>query len=83
MPYKTKLANDNVGDKIFNFFPGSAQSSSIVRILSSFARKYKHTYIPNRNIWINKLYFEISNSRKKRCLTINTSDVNDLVQLHK
>ena len=64
--------------KIFNFFPGSVQASSIVRILSSFASRYKHTYIPNRNIWINRLYFEISNSRQKPCLTTDTRDVNDL-----
>ena len=51
--------------KIFNFFRGSVQASSIVRILSSFGSRYKHTYIPNRNIWINSLYFEISNSRQK------------------
>ena len=31
--------------KIFNFFSGSVQASSIVRILSSFASRYKHTYI--------------------------------------
>ena len=36
--------------KISNFFPESVQGSSIVRILSSFARRYKHTYIPNQNI---------------------------------
>ena len=64
--------------KIFNFFPGSVQASSIVRILSSFTSRYKHTYIPNRNIWIDKLYFEISNSKQKQCLTIDTRDVNEL-----
>ena len=64
--------------KIFFFFPGSVQASSIVRILPSFASRYKHTYILNRNIWINRLYFDISNSRQKQCLTIDTSDLNDL-----
>ena len=34
--------------------------------------------IPNRNIWINRLYFDISNSKLKQCLTIDTRDVNDL-----
>ena len=43
---------------------------------SSFANRYKNTYTPHRNIWINKLYFEISNSKEKQCLTIDTSDVN-------
>ena len=64
--------------KIFNFFPGSVQASSIVRILSSFVSRQKHTYIPNRNIWINRFYFKISNFRQKRYLNINKSDVNDL-----
>ena len=36
--------------QIFNFFPGSAQAGSILRILSSFADRYKNTYIPHRNI---------------------------------
>ena len=64
--------------KIFNFFPGSVQACSIQRILSSFASRYRNTYIPNRNIWINKLYFDISNSKLKQCLTTDTRYVNDL-----
>ena len=63
--------------KIFNFFPESIQASSIQRILSSFASRYRNTYIPNWNIWINKLYFDISNSKLKQCLTIDTRDVNN------
>ena len=36
--------------KIFNFFPRSAQAFSIIRILSSFASKYKHNYAPHQNL---------------------------------
>ena len=64
--------------QIFNFFPGSVQAASIQRILSSFADRYKNIYIPHRNIWINRLYFEVSNSQNKKCLTIDTRDVNAL-----
>ena len=64
--------------KIFNFFPVSVQANSIVRILSSFASRYRNTYIPNRNIWIHRLYFDKSNSKLKQRLTIDTRDVNDL-----
>ena len=64
--------------KIFNFFPGSIQATAIIRILSSFASRYKHTYIPRRDVWINRLYLEISNSSQKQCLTRDTRDVNDL-----
>ena len=34
--------------KIFNFFPGSIQAAAIIRILSSFASRYKH-----RDLWIS------------------------------
>ena len=65
--------------KIFNFFLGSVHANSIVRILSSFTSRYKNASIPNRNIWINRLYFNVSNSKLKQCLTIDTGDANDLV----
>ena len=64
--------------KIFNSFPGLVQASSIVKILSSFCSRYKYDYIPTRDLLINRVYFEISNSNKKCCLTIDTRDVNDL-----
>ena len=42
------------------------------------ANKYKNTYVPTRNIWHSKLYFNISNSKQKKWLTIDTRDINDL-----
>ena len=42
--------------QIYNFFPGSLQASSIVRVLWSFASRFKNTYIPHRNLWINKMH---------------------------
>ena len=29
-------------------------------------------------MWLNKLYFQISNSKEKQCLTVDTRYVNDL-----
>ena len=29
-------------------------------------------------MWLNKLYLQISNSKDKKCLTVDTRDVNDL-----
>ena len=43
--------------KIFNFFTGSVHASSIIRILSSFASRYKNTNISHWNLWINRLNF--------------------------
>ena len=34
--------------------------------------------MPNQQVWLNKLYFQISNSKEKKCLTIDTRDVNEL-----
>ena len=64
--------------KIFNIFLGSIQPSSVVKISSSFCNRYKYNYIPNRDLWINRPYFDISNSNKKQCLTIDSRDINDL-----
>ena len=63
---------------IFNFFPGSIHSSRILKTFSLFASRQKNTYLPNQQIWLNKLYFQISSSKKKKCLTIDTRDVNKL-----
>ena len=60
------------------FFPGSIHSGRILKTLSLFASRQKHTCLPNSQVWLNKLYFQISNSNEKKCLTINTRDLNDL-----
>ena len=62
---------------IFNFFPGSIHNSRILKTLSLFASRQKSTYLPNKNVWLNKLYFQISNSQEKKCLTIDKRDVNE------
>ena len=46
--------------------------------LALFASRQKNTYLPNQQLWLNKLYFQISNSKNKQCLTIDTRDVNEL-----
>ena len=79
LPDKAELVDATCTDKnLYFFFPGSIQASSIVKILSSFCNRYRYNYIPNRDLWINRLYFDISNSSKKQCLTIDARDVNDL-----
>ena len=63
---------------IFNFFPGSIHSSRILKTLLLFASRQKKSYIPNQQVWLNRLYFQISNSKEEKCLTINTREVNEL-----
>ena len=64
--------------KIFNVFPGSLQTSSVIKILSSYCSRYTYEYIPRRELWLTRSYFEISNSNKKQCLAIDMKHVNDL-----
>ena len=63
---------------IFNFFSGSIHSSRILKTFSLFASRQKNTYIPNQQVWLNRLYFQISNSKEKKCLTVDTREVNEL-----
>ena len=51
---------------IFNFFPDSIHNSKILKTLFLFANRQKNTYLPNRQVWLNKLYYEISNSKEKK-----------------
>ena len=63
---------------IFNFFPGSIHSGRILKNLALFASREKNSYIPTNQVWLSKLYFQISNSKEKLCLTVDTRDVNEL-----
>ena len=64
---------------IFNFFPGLIHSGRILKTLALFASRQKHTYLPNQQVWLNKLYFQISDSKEKQYLiTVDTRDVNNL-----
>ena len=64
--------------KILNIFTGSIQASSAIKVLISYCNRYTYEYIPHRGLWINRLYFDISNSSKKQYLTVDTRNVNDL-----
>ena len=77
-PTRQNLPMTLAQTKIFNIFPGSVQTFSILKILSSFSSRYKYSYVPCRDLWINRLYSHISSSSKKHCLTIHTRDVNEL-----
>ena len=39
--------------------------SSISNILSMKCNRYTFDYTPNRDLWLNRPYFKISNSNKK------------------
>ena len=43
----------------FSFFPGSIHRSRILKTLALFTNRQKNSYIPNQQIWLNKLYFKV------------------------
>ena len=59
-------------------FFGSIQVSSVVKILFSYCSRYTYEYISHRELLLNRLYFNISSSNKKQCLTIDARDVSSL-----
>ena len=61
--------------KIFNIFPGSLQTTSVAKILSSYCNRCTYKYIPHSILWINRLFFKMPSSIS---LTTDTRDVNNL-----
>ena len=57
--------------KIFNIFPSAIQLGNISRILTNKCDRKTLRYIPKRELWINRLYFDIANKRNYLCLTID------------
>ena len=64
--------------KIFNIFPSSVQVSAISKILTTNCKRYTYQHIPTRELWLNRLYVEISYSNKKECLTIDCHNFNSI-----
>lgn len=70
------MADDNLSDENVNIFPGSIQLFSVSKFLLANCNHKTFDYIPTRDLWLNRLYFEISNSREKICPTINCRNLN-------
>ena len=51
---------------IFHFFPVSVHNGTILRTVYLFANKFKNSYVPTRNMWLSRLYFNISISKQKQ-----------------
>ena len=57
--------------KIFNIFPSAVQLGNISKLLTNNCDRETLKYIPKRELWINRLYFEIANKKDYSCLTID------------
>ena len=57
--------------KIFNIFPSAVQLENISKLLTNNYNRETLKYIPKRELWINRIYFEIANRKDCSCLTIS------------
>ena len=57
--------------KIFNIFPSAIQLGNILKILTNICDRETMKYIPKRELWINRLHFEIANKKDYFCLMID------------
>ena len=62
---------------IFNIFPKSTPIASVFRILQDNCSRKQLKYIPNRNLWIFRLYSDLANSSERFCLTICSDNINE------
>ena len=49
--------------KIFNIFPSAIQLGNMSKILTNNCDRETIKYIPKRELWINRLCFEIANQK--------------------
>ena len=64
--------------KILNILSGSIRFFSVLKIITSNCNRETISYILPRELWLNKLSFEISNRNKKICLTIDCRNLNSI-----
>ena len=76
--YPGRQSWEIISNTYFFFFSWIDTYWENTKTLALFASRQKNTYLPNQQVWLNKLYFQISNSKDKKCLTVDTRDVNDL-----
>ena len=55
---------------IINIFPSAVQLGNLSKLLSNNCDRETLKYIPKRELWINRLYFEIANRKDYSYLTI-------------
>ena len=55
----------------FNVFSSAVQLGNMSKILSNNCDRETLQYIPKRELWINRLYFDIANKKDYSCLTID------------
>ena len=57
--------------KVFTIFPSALQLGNISKLLTNNCDRETLKYIPKRELWINRLYFEIANRKDYSCFMID------------
>ena len=57
--------------KTFNIFPSAVQLENMLKILTNNCDRETIKHVPSRDLWINRLYFDIASNKKHSCLTID------------
>ena len=68
---------------IFEFFASSVQLGQMLRILTNICDRETICYISSRDLWINRLYFDISNENRINSEQIQKIILNNFVIMHK
>ena len=63
-------------NKYLYFFPPSVPFNSVKKILEISCIRKSAKYIPQKSIWLNRLFIDLANLNEKVCLTINCSGIN-------
>ena len=68
---------------IFKFFASSVQLGQMLLILTNICDRDTICYISSRDLWINRLYFDISNENRINSEQIQKIILNNFVIMHK
>ena len=60
---------------IFNIFLACVPFNSVKKILEMNCNKKSLKYVPQKSVWLNRLFIDPANKSKKVCLTINCSSI--------
>ena len=56
---------------IFNIFPASVLHNIVAKIIQSNCILQSKKYVPERSIWLNRVFTDLANSHKNHCWTID------------
>ena len=56
---------------IFNIFPANVPYNTVAKIIQSNCILQCKKYVPERSLWLSRVFTDLANSQEKLCLTID------------